>query len=117
MTIEVATIDAPARCCAPLLAASIDESEAATTAQLFKALSDKHRVRIVNLLANADEAVCVCDLTDEVGLSQPTMSFHLKKLMSAGLLQREERGKWAYYSVDPEALKRLSVIFESKGVR
>jgi ArsR family transcriptional regulator len=71
----------------------------------------------VNLLANAGRAVCVCDLTPQLGLSQPTVSFHLKKLVQAGLLEREQRGIWAYYSVERETLRRLATVFELEGVR
>ncbi|HEX7464623.1 MAG TPA: metalloregulator ArsR/SmtB family transcription factor [Actinomycetota bacterium] len=91
------------------------DEDAETTARVFKALADGHRVRIMNLLGNAAEPACVCDLTPELGLSQPTVSFHLKKLVEAGLLGRERRGVWAYYSVNREALARLASIFGPKG--
>ena len=106
---------APAACCAPLAAGSMSERDAETTASVFKALADPGRVRIVNLLANAPGPVCVCDLTAELGLSQPTVSFHLKKLVQAGLLEREQRGSWAYYSVNEGALGRLATVFELEG--
>ena len=102
---------APAACCAPLGATGMSEEDAEVTARVFKALGDPSRVRIVNLLANAPEAACVCDLTPELGLSQPTVSFHLKKLVQAGLLTREQRGTWAYYAIDRGALERLATIF------
>ena len=107
--------DAPAACCAPLAATGMSEADAGTTASVFKALADPHRVRIVNLLANAPGPACVCDLTPELGLSQPTVSFHLKKLVQAGLLEREQAGSWAYYSVNREALGRLAAVFELEG--
>ena len=81
-------------CCAPLAADTLSTDEAAATAKLFKALSDPHRVRIVNLLSNSDEAICVCDLTAPIGLAQPTVSHHLKKLLDSGLITREQRGTW-----------------------
>jgi ArsR family transcriptional regulator, arsenate/arsenite/antimonite-responsive transcriptional repressor len=105
---------APAECCAPLDAPGLSDDDAETTAAVFKALADPHRVRIVNVLANADEPVCVCVLTPELELSQPTVSFHLKKLVQAGLLEREQRGVWAYYSLNREALGRLATVFELK---
>jgi ArsR family transcriptional regulator len=108
---------APAACCSPLGAPAMSEEDAETTAEVFKALSDPGRVRIVNLLANADGPACVCDLTPELGLSQPTVSFHLKKLVQAGLLEREQRGVWAYYSVNREVLERLGTIFELEGAQ
>ncbi len=114
-TLEVA--EAPAACCTPLAASEMSEEEADNTARVFKALADPHRVRIVNVLATAEGAVCVCDITDEVALSQPTVSFHLKKLVTAGLLDREQRGVWAYYSINREALERLGSIFQLGGAR
>ena len=105
---EIDLVQAPASCCMPLAATGMSKEEAETTARVFKALADPHRVRIVNLLANADAPVCVCDVTPQLGLSQPTVSFHLKKLVAAGLLGREQRGVWAYYSIDREAVGRLS---------
>lgn len=99
-----------ATCCAPLAAASVTEDEAQATAGLFKALADPHRVKIVNLLANASEPVCVCEITPHLGLAQATTSFHLKKLVTAGLLKREQRGTWAYYSIDPAAMQRLKGV-------
>lgn len=106
---------APAACCTPLAATGMSDEDARTTAGVFKALSDPHRVRIVNLLANADEPACVCDLTPLLGLSQPTVSHHLKRLVRAGLLEREQRGVWAYYSVNREALGRLATVFDLEG--
>ena len=97
--------------CACLAAPSISDAEAHATARVFKALADPHRVRIVNMLARADQAVCVCDITAQVGLSQPTTSFHLKKLMAAGLLARERRGTWAYYSLNRHVLSSLKDVF------
>lgn len=106
---------APAACCAPLAKPDITPGEADMTSRLFKSLADPHRVRIVNLLANSKEPVCVCDLTAQLGLSQPTVSFHLKKLVSAGLLERESRGVWAYYSMSRDALRTLARTFNAKG--
>ena len=105
----------PAECCPAIASEPISNEDAATTSALFKALSDPHRVRIVNLLATSDEPVCVCNITPLIGLSQPTTSFHLKKLVSAGLLDREQRGVWAYYSLNRRALARLSGVFDMKG--
>jgi ArsR family transcriptional regulator len=82
-------------CCRPL-----DE---ARTAAVFKALSDPARVKIVNLLASSNGPVCACDFIPALGLTQATVSHHLKKLTDAGLLEREQRGKWAYFSLPKEA--------------
>lgn len=106
----IAVIEPPAQCCVPLAAADMSADDAATTAALFKALGDPHRVRVVNLLATAREAVCVCDLTEFLGLSQPTVSHHMRKLVDAGLLTREQRGAWAYYSLRDDAIRRLGDV-------
>lgn len=105
-------VPAPAACCTPVGAPEITTVQAANLAAVFKALADPHRVRIVNLLANAGEPVCVCDLMPQLGLSQGTVSFHLKKLLEAGLLTREQRGTWAYYSLERDGLRRLADVFD-----
>ena len=107
---------APVVCCAPVATPDITTQQADALATIFKALADPHRVRIVNLLANADEPVCVCDFMPELGLSQGTVSFHLKKLLDAGLLEREQRGTWAYYSLNRDGLDRLAYVFDAKEV-
>jgi ArsR family transcriptional regulator, arsenate/arsenite/antimonite-responsive transcriptional repressor len=104
-------------CCRPLDAPSLSADEAEATAQLFKALGDPARVRILNVLATTEEPVCVCELTPALGLSQPTVSHHLRKLTEAGLLAREQRGVWAYYSIDPDAADQLGALADLKGGR
>jgi ArsR family transcriptional regulator len=108
---------APAACCVPITREGMSHEDAEVTAKLFKALADPHRVRVVNLLAVSGGPVCVCDLTEMLGLSQPTVSFHMKKLVDAGLLEREQRGVWAYYSLRKDAVRRLGhvVRFEEGG--
>ena len=104
-------------CCAPIGAPALSEEEAAATAELFRALGDPARVRIMNLLATSGgEPVCVCELIEPLGLSQPTVSHHLKKLLDAGLLEREQRGKWAYFSLSREAVAKLAAVADLKGV-
>ena len=109
-------VEASAACCAPLGAPSLSDDQAQATARLFKALADPARVRIVNLLAISPDPVCVCEFTDPLGLSQPTVSHHLKKLVQAGLLDREQRGTWAYYSLRPDALAGLAAALDLQGV-
>ncbi len=103
-------------CCAPLAATALSDEEAVATAELFKALADPARVRIVNLLASAPQPVCACNLNEPVGLSQPTVSHHLKKLVEVGLLEREQQGKWAYFSLRRDAVEKLAAIADLKGV-
>jgi ArsR family transcriptional regulator len=70
---------------------------------------------VLNLLAVSDEPVCVCNLTEMLGVGQPTVSFHMKKLMDAGLLNREQRGVWAYYSLRQDTKQRLSEVLRFEG--
>ena len=102
-------------CCAPLGAVELDDEEAAATADLFKALADPARVRIVNLVASSSEPVCACEFNEPLGLTQPTVSHHLKRLVEAGLLEREQRGKWAYFSLNRAAVEKLAVVADLKG--
>jgi ArsR family transcriptional regulator, arsenate/arsenite/antimonite-responsive transcriptional repressor len=104
-----------AACCAPLAAPELSEEEAAATAELFRALADPARVKIVNLVAASPDGVCACNLNDPLELAQPTVSHHLKKLVDAGLLEREQRGKWAYFSLNRDAVERLAAVADLKG--
>jgi len=99
-------------CCAPLGAPTLSDEEVTASAGLFAALADPARVRIVNLIATSPEPVCACHLVEPLGLSQPTVSHHLKRLVDAGLLEREQRGKWAYFSLTPGADARLSQLVD-----
>src|SRR5436309_15935357 len=101
---------APISCCAPLAAADLNEDETVATAALFAALGNPARVKIVNLLAAGDGPVCLCNLIEPLGLAQATVSQHLKRLVEAGLVLREERGKWSYFWLDPEAFERVASL-------
>jgi ArsR family transcriptional regulator, arsenate/arsenite/antimonite-responsive transcriptional repressor len=105
----------PILCCAPLAASSLSDEEAAATAELFRALGDPARVRIVNCLATAGEPVCICNLYEPLGLAQPTVSHHMKKLLDAGLVEREQRGRWAFFSLKRDAVDKLAAIADLKG--
>jgi ArsR family transcriptional regulator len=109
------TTDTAIACCAPLATPALGPEEAAATAELFRALADPARVRIVNLLATSGGPVCACELYDPLGLAQPTVSHHLKKLVEAGLLEREQRGKWAYFSLQRDAVDKLAAVADLKG--
>ena len=95
-----------ASCCTPSTGQVLDRAAAVRLAAVLKALAEPNRLRLVSLIAaNATAgATCVCDLIEPVGLSQPTVSHHLKVLTDAGLLEREQRGKWAYYTLVPAAI-------------
>jgi ArsR family transcriptional regulator len=101
-------------CCAPLASAALTDGEADELERVFKALADRHRVKILNrLLAAGGDAVCVCDLQDLLGLKQPSVSYHLKQLLDAGIVQREKRGSFAYFSLTSGALERVRSLLEA----
>ncbi|MBU4336084.1 MAG: metalloregulator ArsR/SmtB family transcription factor [Actinobacteria bacterium] len=103
---ERVTTDLPVTvCCEPLTQAPLSVEQAVTLAARLKALADPARLRLISLLAASPTGdVCVCDLTEPLDLTQPIVSHHLKVLHDAGLVTREKRSTWAYYSVVPEAL-------------
>jgi ArsR family transcriptional regulator, arsenate/arsenite/antimonite-responsive transcriptional repressor len=96
-------------CCRPLATAPLGVEEASDLARRLKAIADPQRLRLLSLLMAADDGeACTCDLTEAVGLSQPTVSHHLKKLHGVGLVTAERRGVWTYYRVDREALSAVT---------
>jgi ArsR family transcriptional regulator len=99
-------------CCTPLAGSSLDEERAAELELVIKALADRQRLRIVNMLLRAEgEAVCVCEFEPFLGLSQATVSHHLKVLVDAGLVEREGRGNRGYFSLVPGALDSVRDVF------
>ena len=95
----------PAACCSPATGEPMSAPDAQALAVTLKALADPMRLRLLSVIAAHDDGeACVCDLTEPVGLSQPTVSHHLKVLVDAGLLTREKRGVWAYYALVPGAI-------------
>lgn len=96
---EVPTIQS---CCEPVLAEALDGGDAEELAAGFKVLADPVRLRLLSLIANAPSGeMCACDLVEPTGRTQPTVSHHLAILTDAGLVSREQRGKWAYFRVEP----------------
>ena len=110
MRVTIPTLD----CCPALLQSSpLTQEEAEQLAAAFRAIADPTRLRLISLLASAPNGeACVCDLVEPLGLSQPTVSHHLKLLFEAGLLARDKRGLWVYYRLVPE---RLQVLRDSLG--
>ncbi|KHL18497.1 ArsR family transcriptional regulator [Mumia flava] len=109
MSTSVPVISGVASCCSTLTGGALDEATADRLASMFKALGDPTRVRLLSLIAATEEReACVCDLTEPVALSQPTVSHHMKVLGDAGLVTREQRGRWAYYRVADDALQMLA---------
>lgn len=101
-------------CCAPLLREPITAGQAAELARMLKALADPARLRLVSMVAAHEGGeACVCDLTEPLGLTQPTVSHHLKILVDAGIFTREKRGVWAYYALVPAALDALSSVLST----
>jgi ArsR family transcriptional regulator, arsenate/arsenite/antimonite-responsive transcriptional repressor len=98
-------------CCTPIAQSTLTGDEAAELERLFKALADRSRLRILNILVNAgDEAVCVCELQPLLEVGQPTVSHHLKQLVEAGLLERERQGTYAYFRLKPGVLDRIGAL-------
>jgi ArsR family transcriptional regulator len=97
--------------CPPLLERALDQEEANELADVLKVLAEPARLRLLSLIqAQPEGEACVCHLVEPLGLSQGTVSHHLKALLTAGLVTREQRGSWAYYRVSPEALGSISAL-------
>jgi ArsR family transcriptional regulator len=106
-------IQAIEACCAPLTDDVLSEDDAVELAGMFKLLADPVRLRLLSIVATAARGeICACDLTEPLGRSQPTISHHLSALTEAGLLEREKRGKWAWFRVVPD---RLAVLRDALG--
>ena len=96
-------------CCAPGASEPMSRANAEALAVLLKAVADPARLQIISLIrSSADCEACVCDLTEALGLSQPTISHHLRVLSDAGVLSREQRGTWAWFTLNPKRLKEIS---------
>jgi ArsR family transcriptional regulator len=114
-TLPLLTTDTAA-CCSPLTGSVLEPADAEALARVFKALGDPTRVRLLSLIAAHESGeACICDLTAPVGLSQPTVSHHMKQLADAGLVIREQRGKWAYYRIAPDRLNQLAATLTSEA--
>src|SRR6478609_450949 len=99
-------------CCTPLAGSSLSDARAVELEAVMKALADRHRLRIVNLLLRAGgEPVCVCEVRPLLGLSQGTVSYHLKQLVGAGVIKRKRRGTYSYFSLVPGALDAVRDVF------
>ena len=104
------------QCCAPLAEPGLSEPEAVELERVFKALADRHRVKILNRLLQAGgEAVCVCDFEEMLALKQSTVSYHLKQLLDAGIVERERRGHYAYFSIVEDSLEHVCSLLGYDG--
>jgi ArsR family transcriptional regulator, arsenate/arsenite/antimonite-responsive transcriptional repressor len=105
-------------CDSPLVRPQLSEGDAAELERVFRALGDRSRLRVVNMLAQAHgEAICVCDFQDALGLKQPTVSYHLKQLVDAGVIEREQRGRFSFYALRPGVLDRLAELVRPREAR
>jgi ArsR family transcriptional regulator len=103
-------------CCAPLVRQALTADEATDLARTLKAIADPARLRLLSLVAAHENGeACVGDLTEPLGLSQPTVSHHLKVLVDAGLLSRDKRGVRAYFALVPGALDSLAAVLSTAG--
>jgi ArsR family transcriptional regulator len=109
---ELTTTSAPEAeaCCAPGQAAGLPLPEATTLAERLKTLADPNRLRMLDLLAQQGAALCVCHITEQFSINQPTISHHLRLLREAGLVDCEKRGVWAYYWATDEGKRQLSLL-------
>ncbi|WP_406414358.1 ArsR/SmtB family transcription factor [Streptomyces sp. NBC_01614] len=113
--LEPEVAEAVAPCCPPLTERPLTADEAEKTARMFKALGDPVRLRLFSAVASHEGGeACVCDISD-VGVSQPTVSHHLKKLKEAGLLTSERRGTWVYYRVEPSVVAAMGQMLKIAG--
>ncbi len=122
--VTIAATAAPAspqpasECCTPLLRQPITAGQAAGLARMLKALADPVRLQLVSMVAAHDGGeACVCELTGPLGLTQPTISHHLKILVDAGIFTRDKRGVWAYYALVPAALSALAAVLTPGHLR
>lgn len=97
-----------ATCCGTVAEGALESEQAERIARVFKALGDPTRVKLLSLIGGSETGMCICDLTEPVGLAQPTVSHHMKQLVEAGLATREQRGKWAYFRVVDGALENAA---------
>ena len=103
----------PLAACIPIARETLSEHEAADLERVFQALADRHRVKMLNILVRAGEAVCVFDFQTALGLKQATASYHLRQLVDVGLVERARRGTFSYYRLVPGSLGRIAALLEA----
>ncbi len=100
----------PLDCCTPVAGSSLDEEAAVELERLLRSLADRHRLRILNMLVRASAPVCVCEFTADLSLPQQNVSYHLKQLVDAGVIERERRGRYSYYALVDGALDHVAEL-------
>jgi ArsR family transcriptional regulator len=101
-------------CCGPGCELELSSNQAEDLASVFKALADPVRLRLLSMIAGAENETCACDLTAPVSRSQPTVSHHLSVLVSAGLITREQRGKWAWFQLAPDRAEFIRTLLHDQ---
>jgi len=105
-------------CCTPLAGHSLDDLAAVELEMLLAAIADRHRLKILNMLARAKGApICVCEFTSALDLAQPNVSYHLRQLVDAGVIKRERRGRYSYYSLVYGALNHIAALVAEPNER
>ena len=113
-TITLLPVIEAAACCAPLTRDPLTQTQADDLARSLKAIADPARLRLISIIAASDgQEACVCDLTEQLNINQPTVSHHLKVLTEAGFITRSKRGTWAYYTLVPGALDSIARLLTS----
>jgi ArsR family transcriptional regulator len=101
----------PLDCCTPVAGSSLGDADAVELERLLRALADRHRLKILNMLVHADgQPVCVCEFTATFELPQQNVSYHLKQLVDAGVISRRRRGRYSYYSLVDGALEQIAAL-------
>jgi ArsR family transcriptional regulator, arsenate/arsenite/antimonite-responsive transcriptional repressor len=103
-------VDRPVACCTPLVGSALGERDAVELERLLRAIADRQRLKILNMLVRADAPVCVCEFTAALELPQQNISYHLKQLVDAGVIVRERRGRFSYYSLVTGALDHIAAL-------
>ena len=100
----------PVDCCTPVAGSSLGDEEAAELERLLRSVADRHRLRILNMLVRARAPVCVCEFAAELDLPQQNISYHLKQLVDQGVIARERRGRYSYYTLVGGALNQIAAL-------
>jgi ArsR family transcriptional regulator len=107
----------PVDCCTPLAGTSLGDQAAVELERLLRAVADRHRLKILNMLARAGAPVCVCEFSAELELPQQNISYHLKQLVGAGVIVRERRGRYSYYTLVDGVLNQIAALVAQPAER
>lgn len=102
------------QCCAPLVEEPLQRDEANRLAEWYGVLADPTRLQLLSIISTTGEACAACDLVEPLGVTQPTVSHHLRVLREAGLVESDKRGRWVYYRPVPHRLEVLSKAISAR---